>query len=101
MRSRYPNYYDDLLAQAEAARKKASDLAKAAESGKKAKKGKDDEDGGAGGAGGQLSEGEGEQATFVDTAAPHPNYVLSPPNARISAVRAARVKGGGGGGFIT
>jgi len=80
--TRYPNYYDDLQAQADAARKKAVDLAKAAESGKKAKKGKDDEDGGDGG-----GEGEAEQETFVDTAAPHPSYVLSPPTARISSVR--------------
>lgn len=79
--TRYPNYYDDLQAQADAARKKAVDLAKAAESGKKAKKAKDDDEGGGDGGGGEV-----EQETFVDTAAPHPSYVLSPPTARISSV---------------
>jgi hypothetical protein len=75
----YPNYYEDLIKQAELEKRKA---AKAAESGKRTKK--KDEDG-------ERPERDGkpeaqEQQSFIDTAAPHPNYVLSPPNARISAM---------------
>jgi hypothetical protein len=78
----FPNYYEDLIIQFDLAKKKAADLAKAAESGKKLKK--KDEDGERRE---KPDEGEAqEQQTFIDTAAPHPNYVLAPPNARISAV---------------
>lgn len=75
-RAEFPNYYKELEEKAEAEKKKAMDAAKAAGSAKKGKKNDENE--------GDTQELEDMLETFIDTAAPHPNYVLSPPNARIS-----------------
>mmetsp|Transcript_33226 Transcript_33226/g.75065 ORF Transcript_33226/g.75065 Transcript_33226/m.75065 type:complete len:385 (-) Transcript_33226:413-1567(-) len=82
-RVEFPNYYKDLEEKAAAERKKAVDAAKAAGSAAKGKKGKDDEDGGGGA---DEVPDDALLETFIDTAAPHPSYVLSPPTARISTV---------------
>jgi len=80
----FPSYYKDLEDKAEAERLKAEGIAKAIDSKRKAK-GARDEDGErmkSGGAGGD----EAPEVNFIDTAAPHPDYVLAPPTSRISTV---------------
>jgi hypothetical protein len=69
-RTEFPNYYDELVEKAAKAFKDAADQARAKESMAKGKKDKDDD---------ARSEAADMDvvATFIDTAAPHPRFVLT------------------------
>jgi hypothetical protein len=83
-RLEFPNYYKELEEKAEAEERKAAEAVKAAASSAKTKKSKDDDgDADKGAAAAGVDE---VVRTFIDTAAPHPQYVLSPPNKRISTI---------------
>jgi len=85
-RLEFPNYYKELEEKAEAEERKASEAAKAAASSAKGKKSKDDDGDAEGPSGGAPAVGDEVVRTFIDTAAPHPSYVLSPPSKRISTI---------------
>ena len=73
--ARYPEYVKELLEKKHELERQAALLAKKTSSKANEKEAQED-----------AQDGHEEMTTFVDTAAPHPEFILSPPTSRVTAL---------------